>query len=81
MSAKIFCGNQGGTTGYMSRPFWGGAFFMGRKSAEKPGLCLVKHADGQRTAHHYGKTTKKNGFNVNFSTQGLTVLTKVLFYT
>ena len=21
-------GNQGGTTGYMSRPFWGGAFLI-----------------------------------------------------
>ena len=27
-------GNQGGTTGYMSRPFWGGAFFMPKYARE-----------------------------------------------
>ena len=30
-------GNQGGTTGFMSRPFWDGAFFIAMRSKEAAG--------------------------------------------
>ena len=46
-------GNQGGTTGFMSRPFWDGTFFI---------LCIERKEenDERKTAEHQRRSIKSN---------------------
>ena len=37
-------GNQGGTTGFMSRPFWDGAFFIAMRSKEAAGGRFCRYS-------------------------------------
>lgn len=61
MSVRKKCGNQGGTTGYMSRPFWGAGLFCIPKSIRcHKEMRRKEENDERKTAEHQRGSIKGN---------------------